>query len=201
MSRNTGPKHRMCRRVGQPLCGLPNCPALKRPYPPGQHGQRPRRRESEYGKQLLEKQKLRFVYGVAERQFRRYFDQARRGSGRPGDRLLQLLETRLDNVVYRLGFARTLHQARQLVTHGHIMLNDRKVDIPSHQVNPGDTVTFREKSRNLDIVKAAIESQSELPPYLERDVEARSGRLIRLPEREEIPVPVEVELIVEFYSR
>lgn len=201
MSRNTGPKHRMCRRVGQPLCGLPNCPALKRPYPPGQHGQRQRRKESEYGKQLLEKQKLRFIYGVTERQFRRYFNEARRGMGRPGDRLLQLLETRLDNTVYRLGFARTLHQARQLVTHGHILLNGHKVDIPSHRVSPGDTVSLREKSRNLDIVKAAVEAGSEVPPYLERDAEGLSGRLVRLPTREEIPAPVEVELVVEFYSR
>lgn len=201
MSRNTGPKHRMCRRVGQPLCGLPNCPALKRPFPPGQHGQRPRRKESEYGKQLLEKQKLRFIYGVTERQFRRYFEEARRGMGRPGDRLLQLLETRLDNAVYRLGFARTLHQARQLVTHGHIELNGAKVDIPSHKVIPGDVVGIREKSRNLDIIKAAVEGSNELPPYYERDAEALKGRLLHIPSREEIPAPVEVELIVEFYSR
>ena len=132
MSRNTGPKHRMCRRVGQPLCGLPNCPALKRPYPPGQHGQRPRRRESEYGKQLLEKQKLRFIYGVAERQFRRYFDEARRGSGRPGDRLLQLLETRLDNVVYKLGFA--VHYIRPTaVTTGITLTVEGRHSFPSGQ--------------------------------------------------------------------
>lgn len=191
----------MCRRVGQPLCGLPKCPALKRPYPPGQHGQRPRRRESEYGKQLLEKQKIRFVYGVTERQFRRYFEQARRGKGRPGDRLLQLLETRLDNTVYRLGLARTLPQARQLVTHGHIQLNGRKADIPSHQVSPGDTISLRERSRNLDIVKAALEDGGELLPYLGRDADGLSGTLLRYPSREEIPVAVEEDLVVEFYSR
>lgn len=201
MSRNTGPKHRMCRRVGQPLCGLPNCPALKRPYPPGQHGQRLRRRDSAYGKQLLEKQKLRTMYGISEQQFRRYFAQARRGLGRPGDRLLQLLETRLDNMVYRLGFARTLQQARQLVTHGHIELNGRKADIPSTQVQPGDVISVREKSRNLDIIKAALQTRSEVPPYCERDVASMSGRLLRWPERDEIAVPVEVELVVEYYSR
>lgn len=201
MARNTGPKHRMCRRVGQPLCGQANCPAHKRAYPPGQHGQRPRRRESEYGKQLLEKQKLRFMYGVLERQFRRYFEKARRSQGPTGERLLQLLETRLDNVVYRLGLARTLAQARQLVTHGHVLLNGRKVDIPSHAVMPGDVVSLRERSRNLDIVKAALEERTDVLPYFERDVESASGKLLHIPSREEIPVPVDEALIVEFYSR
>lgn len=201
MARNTGPKHRMCRRVGQPLCGLPNCPALKRPYPPGQHGQRPRRRESDYGKQLLEKQKLRHIYGVLERQFRRYFEKANRLEGRTGERLLQLLETRLDNVVYRLGLARSLPQARQLVVHGHIELNGRKVDIPSHNVEPGDVVSVREKSRGLGIIKESVAARDDVVPYLERDTEALSGRLVRIPSREEIPVPVDEDSIVEFYSR
>lgn len=201
MARNTGPKHRICRRVGQPLCGLPNCPSLKRPYPPGQHGQRPRRRESEYGKQLLEKQKLRHIYGVLERQFRRYFERASRMEGRTGERLLQLLETRLDNVVYRLGFARTLPQARQLVVHGHIELNGRRVNIPSHAVAPGDVVAVREKSRGLGIIKEAVAARDDVVPYLERDAQTLSGRLIRIPSREEIPVPVDEDSIVEFYSR
>lgn len=202
MARDTGPKHRMCRRVGKPLCGLPNCPAIKRPYPPGQHGQGRRKRDSEYGKQLLEKQKLRYIYGVTERQFRRYFREARRGGGRPGDRLMQLLETRLDNVVYRLGLARTLAQARQLVTHGHVQLNRRKVDIPSHQVHAGDDIELREKSKNLDVVVAALEESKDIQlPYIAKDVQRRGGRLIKVPERDEIPVDIQEDLIVEFYSR
>lgn len=201
MARNTGPKHRMCRRVGQPLCGQPKCPALKRPYPPGQHGQRPRRRESGYGKQLLEKQKLRHIYGVLERQFRGYFKKAISGRERPGERLLQMLETRLDNMVYRLGFANTLPQARQLVVHGHIEINGRKADIPSHDVAPGDVITVREKSRNLGIIKEAVQTRDEVVPYLERDADNLSGRLLRIPSRDEIPVPVDEDSIVEFYSR
>jgi len=201
MARNTGPKHRMCRRVGQPLCGQPKCPALKRPYPPGQHGQRPRRRDSGYGKQLLEKQKLRHIYGVLERQFRNYFKKAIAGRERPGERLLQMLETRLDNIVYRLGFASTLPQARQLVVHGHIELNGRKADIPSHPVEPGDVISVREKSRNLGIIKEAIQARDDIVPYLERDAENMTGRLLRIPSRDEIPVPVDEDVIVEFYSR
>ena len=201
MSRNTGPKHRICRRVGQPLCGQANCPATKRPHPPGQHGQRPRRRESEFGKQLLEKQKLRHIYGVKERQFHRYYTKALKERGRTGEQLLQYLETRLDNVVYRLGLAKTLPQARQLVNHGHVELNGRKVDIPSHPVRPSEVISLREGSRNLGIVKEAMENRAELVPYLERDEEQLTGRLVRAPSRDEIPVPVNEDIVVEFYSR
>lgn len=185
-----------------PLCGSPRCPALRRPYPPGQHGRAPRpRRESPYGLQLREKQKLRFIYGVRERQFRRTFRRALRAGGRTGERLLQLLECRLDNVVYRLGFARTRPQARQLVAHGHIEVNGRKATIPSMTVAPGDVVAVREASRDLDVVQAALAEGREPVPYMEVDRERARGRLLRLPRREEIPVPVDEHMVVEFYSR
>ncbi len=156
---------------------------------------------SEYGKQLLEKQKLRTIYGVMERQFRNYFHQARRSRERTGEALLSLLERRLDNIVYRLGFAPTLPAARQLVVHGHILLNDRKVDIPSHLVKAGDTVAVREKSRAMPLIRASLEQQSGVPEYLSRDQEELSGRLLRAPQRDEIPVEIDESLIVEFYSR
>lgn len=192
----------MCRRVGQALCGSPKCPALKRPYPPGQHGNRPRRRTSEYGRQILEKQKLKFIYGVHERQLRRYLDLARKASGSTGERLLQILESRLDNVVYRLGFAATLPAARQLVSHGHVEVNGRKVDIPSYIVEVGDVVSIREKSRNLDPVVQSVESRAgNVPDYLRLDAEARQGELLRVPSKEEIPIPVDDSLVIEFYAR
>ncbi|HLS88618.1 MAG TPA: 30S ribosomal protein S4 [Sphingobacteriaceae bacterium] len=202
MARRTGPKHRLCRRVGQPLCGSPRCPALKRPYPPGQHGRsaRPGRKLSEYGIRLLEKQKLREIYGVMERQFRRYYDRASKTKGKTGEALLQLLETRLDNMVYRMGFARTLPQARQLVSHGHIDVNGRRVDRPSFQVRPGDRVAVRGKSRNLDLIKEALEVVAQVPNYLSVDTEKLEGTLVRVPAREEIPVAVDETLVVEFYA-
>lgn len=203
MSRNTGPKHRMCRRAGMPLCGSPKCPALRRPYPPGQHGKRPRRKTSEYGRQIFEKQKLKFIYGVTERQLRRYFEMAKRGRGTTGERLLQILECRLDNLVYRMGFAPTLPAARQLVTHGHVLVNGKKVDIPSFPVKPGDVLELRERSKHLDLVTTSLEARAKgnLPAYLSVDPEARRGRLERLPAREEIPVPVDDSLVIEFYAR
>src|SRR3990170_8090327 len=134
-----GPRHRMCRRVGQPLCGRPNCPSGKRPYPPGQHG-RGRKRISEYNVRLVEKQKLRAIYGVGERQMRVYYDHASRKTGVTGEELIRQLETRLDAVILRLGFALTQRQARQLVSHGHVKVNSRRVDVPSAQIRPQDTV-------------------------------------------------------------
>lgn len=157
---------------------------------------------SEYGRQMLEKQKLKFIYGVHERQLRRYLDSARKSPGNAGARLLQILESRLDNIVYRLGFAPTLPSARQLVTHGHVEVNGKKVDIPSYLVKPGDTVALREKSRNLGLVVETLDRRAgETPPYLERDPEARRGRLLRAPEKDEIPVPVDESLVIEFYAR
>ena len=196
-----GPRHRMCRRVGQPLCGRPNCPAVKRPYPPGQHG-RGRKRFSEYQVRLLEKQKLRAIYGVGERQMRTYYDRASRKRGVTGEELIRQLETRLDTVVQRLGFALTQRQARQLVSHGHVRVNGRRVDVPSAQVKPEQTIELSEKARNFVFVREALELAPDPPPYLYRNAEQLEGTMSRYPERDEIPLPVPVDerLIIEFYS-
>lgn len=191
----------MCRRVGAAVCGRPNCPTSKRPYPMGQHG-RARRRLTEYHLRLLEKQKLRALYGVGERQFRRYFQAASRRKGVTGEELLRLLETRLDTVVLRLGFAQSMRQARQLVSHGHVYLDGRRLDIPSANVRVGQRVEASPAARNFLFVREALEVTPEPPPYLERDGGSVSGRLVKPPERSEIPLPVEVDerLIVEFMS-
>ncbi|HWO71533.1 MAG TPA: 30S ribosomal protein S4 [Actinomycetota bacterium] len=196
-----GPRHRMCRRIGQPLCGRPNCPATRRPFPPGQHG-RGRKRVSEYQMRLLEKQKLRAIYGVSERQMRRYYERAARKTGVTGEELIRQLETRLDAIVLRLGFALSQRQARQLVSHGHVRVDGRRVDVPSFQVRPGQTIELTEKGRNLLFVREALELSPEPPPYLYRNREEFQGTLVRYPERDEIPLPVPVEerLVVEFYS-
>jgi small subunit ribosomal protein S4 len=196
-----GPRHRMCRRVGQPLCGRPNCPAVKRPYPPGQHG-RGRKRISEYQVRLLEKQKLRAIYGVGERQMRTYYDRASRHTAVTGEELIRQLETRLDTVVQRLGFALTQRQARQLVSHGHVRVDGRRVDVPSAQVKPGQTIELSDKARNFVYVREALELTPDPPPYLYRNVEQLQGTLSRYPERGEIPLPVPIDerLIIEFYS-
>lgn len=196
-----GPKHRMCRRVGAPLCGRDNCPSLKRAYPPGQHG-RGRKRLTEYQMRLLEKQKLRAIYRVGERQFRHYFQRAARRRGVTGEELIRQLETRLDTIVLRLGFAMTLPQARQLVSHGHVLLDGHRVDIPSVQVRPGQTVELTTKGKSLLAVREALEVSSEPPAYLYRNKEEVSGTLTRSPERDEIPLPVHIDerLIVEYYS-
>ena len=196
-----GPRHRMCRRVGEPICGRPNCPAAKRPYPPGQHGQG-RRRPTEYHMRLLEKQKLRAIYGVQEKQFRRYFAGASRRKGVTGEELLRLLETRLDSLVLRLGFAQTMRQARQLVSHGHILVDGKRLNVPSAAVRPGQTIAASAAAKNFISVREAMEVTPDPPPYLERDKDAVSGTLVRQPERSEIPLPVTVDerLIVEFMS-
>lgn len=201
MGRLLGPKHRLCRRAGVPLCGSPHCPALKRPYPPGQHGQRRRARASEYGLQLLEKQKLKAIYGVQEKQFRRYYAEAQRRKGVTGDTLVMLLETRLDNLVRRLGFARSIHGARQLVTHGHISVNGRRVDIPSFHARPGDVIALTERGASLTAVDEALKEAPMLPPYLAFDRERKVGELLRLPQRSEIPVNISENLVVEYFSR
>jgi small subunit ribosomal protein S4 len=196
-----GPRHRLCRRAGQPLCGRPNCPALKRAYPPGQHGHG-RKRFSEYQVRLLEKQKLRHIYGVGERQMRGYYDRASRKTGVTGEELLRQLETRLDAVILRLGFALTQRQARQLVSHGHVKVNGRRVDVPSAQVRPEDTVELSDKAKNFVYVREAIELSPDPPPYLYRNTDQLQGTMSRLPQRDEIPLPVPIEerLIIEFYS-
>ncbi|MDP9330221.1 MAG: 30S ribosomal protein S4 [Actinomycetota bacterium] len=196
-----GPKHRICRRVGAALCGRPNCPSNKRPYPPGQHG-RGRKRISEYQTRLLEKQKLRAIYGVGEAQMRRYYDKASRSKDVTGEELIRQLETRLDTVCLRLGFALTTRQARQLVSHGHVLLDGKRVDVPSARVKAGQIVEVGPKARNFVSVREALEITPEPPSYLYRNKDQVQGTLSRLPERSEIPLPVEVEerLIVEFYS-
>lgn len=194
-------KHRMCRRVGAPLCGRPDCPALRRPYPPGEQRRRIRRRESEYGVRLLEKQKLRALYGMREAQFRRFYELAERAPGPTGPNLLTLLERRLDNLVLRLGFAVTIHQARQLVNHRHVLVDGQRVDRPSYVVEPGQSIEIREK--DLAPVREALAQSPTVPPYLERDEANLRGRLLRLPDRDEIPYPLTIDerLVVEFYAR
>jgi len=191
----------MCRRVGMPVCGRPNCPSGRRPYPPGQHG-RGRKRLTEYQMRLVEKQKLRAIYGVGERQFRRYFHRATRGTTVTGEELIRQLETRIDSVVLRLGFALSMRQARQLVSHGHVKIDGRTVNVPSAQVRPGQTIELSDRGRNFISVREALELSSDPPPYLYRNVSELQGTLSRPPERSEIPLPVEVDerLIVEFYA-
>lgn len=191
----------MCRRVGEPVCGRANCPSVKRPYPPGQHG-RGRKRFSEYQVRLLEKQKLRAIYGVGERQMRVYYDRASRKTGVTGEELIRQLETRLDAIILRMGFALTQRQARQLVSHGHVKVDDRRLDVPSAQVKPGQTVELSDKAKSFVYVREALELAPDAPPYLYVNKEQLQGTLSRYPERDEVPLPVKIEerLIIEFYS-
>jgi small subunit ribosomal protein S4 len=196
-----GPKHRICRRVGAPLCGRPNCPANKRPYPPGQHG-RGRKRISEYQTRLLEKQKMRAIYAVGERQMRGYYDKAHRSMGVTGEEMLRQLESRLDSVILRLGFALTIRQARQLVSHGHVLVDGKRIDVPSAQVRPGQEISLTDKARDLIPVRESIQITPDPPAYLYRNTDEIKGVFTRNPERDEIPLPVTLEerLVVEFYS-
>ncbi len=187
-------------------CYTPKCAFERRPYPPGLHGQasRFRRKQSDYALQLREKQKVKRLYGVLEQQFRIYFREASRRKGLTGATLLQILESRLDNVVYRLGFADSRAQARQLVRHGHIEVNGRKVNIPSYRVKPGDIIRVREKSRKNAFFRdrAEIIAERAVPEWLERDAENMTGRVLALPQRHHITdVEINEHLIVEFYSR
>jgi small subunit ribosomal protein S4 len=200
MARYTGPSWKQSRRLGISLSGTGK-EIEKRPFAPGQHGPTQRRKLSEYGLQLQEKQKLRFMYGINERQFRRIFDDAAKMKGVHGENFMVLLESRLDNLVYRLGLARTRRQARQLVSHGHILVGGKRVDIPSYRVKPGEAISVREKSRNLDIIKASIESTNFVPEYVSFDENTLQGTYTRYPERSELPAEITEALIVEFYSR
>ena len=175
-------------------------PLEKKPYPPGEHG-RGRHRQTEYGMRLLEKQKARWYYGVSEKQFRSAYDRATRMQGVSGENLLRLMELRVDNVVYRMGFATSRPQARQLVVHGHFLLNGQKHNIPSAIMRTGDVLTVREKSRNLEPIESAVEQVVAVPPWLEADHDNFTGRVLHSPERDEIDAPVEEQLIIEFYSR
>ncbi|SET80585.1 SSU ribosomal protein S4P [Oceanobacillus limi] len=200
MARYTGSVWKKSRRLGISLTGTGK-ELDKRPYAPGQHGANQRRKMSEYGLQLQEKQKLRFMYGLNERQFRNLFDRAGKMKGVHGENFMILLESRLDNLVYRLGLARTRRQARQLVNHGHITVDGSRVDIPSYLVKPGQSIGVREKSQNLDIIKEAIEVNNFVPEYVSFDADKLEGTFSRLPERSELPAEIAEQLIVEFYSR
>lgn len=193
------------RRFGVALAASPKYQRIleKRPNPPGQHGARAKRKKTgAYGSRLFEKQKLKAFYGVAERQIRRYVAEAMRQQGPTGTNLLRILEQRLDAVVYRLGFAPSIWSARQIVGHGHILVNGRRVDIPSYHVRPNDTITIAERfKRSRQMAIWSERGGIVPPPYLELDRDQMSGRLVRAPERDEIPVPIDDRLIVEFYSR
>jgi small subunit ribosomal protein S4 len=182
------------------LSNMRKNPLERKPYPPGEHG-RGRQRQTEFGIRLLEKQKARWYYGVSEKQFRRAYDKANRMQGVTGENLLRLMELRMDNVIFRMGFATSRPQARQLVVHGHFLLNGRKHNIPSAVLKPGGVVTVREKSRNLEPIGAAVEQVVAVPPWLEADHDNFTGRVLHTPSRDEIDTPVEEQLIVEFYSR
>ncbi|KPN15965.1 30S ribosomal protein S4 [Bacillus safensis] len=200
MARYTGPSWKISRRLGISLSGTGK-ELEKRPYAPGPHGPGQRKKLSEYGLQLQEKQKLRHMYGVNERQFRTLYDRAAKLPGKQGENFMILLETRLDNLVYRLGLARTRRQARQLVNHGHILVDGSRVDIPSFSVKPGQTIALREKSQNLSVVKESVEVNNFVPEYLSFDAEKLEGTFTRLPERSELAPEISEQLIVEFYSR
>ncbi len=208
MARYRGSVCRLCRREGTKLflkgerCYTDKCALERRNYPPGQHGQA-RSKFTEYAVQLREKQKLKRMYGLLESQFKRYFHLAERSRGITGERLLQLLEQRLDNVVYRLGFATSRSEARQLVRHGHFLVDGKKVDIPSYLVKPGQEISVREKSRKIARIVEALESARRrgVPDWLEVDPDEFRGRLKAIPTREEISVPVDEKLVVELYSK
>jgi small subunit ribosomal protein S4 len=199
MARYTGPKFKLSRRLGISLSGPGK--ELKRPFPPGQHGPNQRKKLSGYGVQLQEKQKLRHMYGLSEKQFRNLFDKATKMKGIAGENFLILLESRLDNLVYRLGLANSRAGARQLVAHGHVTVNGRKVDIPSYTVSVGDVIGLRERSRGLKSIKEAREGRHHLPNYLEFNEQTMEGKYIRLPERAELSQDIDERQIVEFYSR
>lgn len=200
MARYTGPAWKLSRRLGISLSGTGK-ELEKRPYAPGQHGPNQRKKLSEYGLQLQEKQKLRHTYGVNERQFRNLFDIAGKMPGIHGENFMILLETRLDNLVYRMGLARTRRAARQLVNHGHILVDGKRLDIPSYRVKAGQTISLREKSQNLTVVKEAVEVNSFVPEYISFDADKLTGTFTRLPERSELSAEIDEALIVEFYSR
>lgn len=208
MARYTGPVCRLCRREGAKLylkgdrCYSDSCSFTKRSYAPGQHGQA-RKKVSEYGLQLREKQRARRVYGVLEGQFRTYFDKADRQKGITGENLLVLLERRLDNVVYRLGFAASRTQARQLVRHRHFTVNGKRVDIPSYQIKPGDVIQVKETSKQSPLIKEIAEAVTTktTSAWLEVQAEEMIGKIVRYPNRDEIDTPIQEHLIVELYSR
>lgn len=201
MARYLGPTTKIARKFGEPIFGADKA-FEKKKYPPGQHGQMKKRRKmSEYGTQLLEKQKAKYTYGLLERQFSNTFKKAVRKKGITGEILLQLLEARLDNVVYRMGIAPTRRAARQLVGHRHITVNGRVTNIPSFTLKPGDIVGVREKSKNLEVIVEALASRANVYSWLEWDQEKLAGKFLNFPERDVIPESIKEQLIVELYSK
>ncbi len=201
MARYTGPRTKIARKFGEAIFG-PDKVLTKKNYPPGQHGINKRRKVSEYGVQLREKQKAKYTYGVLERQFRNLFEKASRTKGVKGEVLLQLLEARLDNIVFRLGIAPTRAAARQLVLHRHIVVDGKVVNIPSYSVKPGQVVGVREKAKSLEVIADALAGFNHSKyPWLEWDESLKSGKLLHLPERDDIPENIKEQLIVELYSK
>ncbi|BBJ27205.1 30S ribosomal protein S4 [Athalassotoga saccharophila] len=208
MARYTDPVCKLCRREGKKLflkgekCYSPKCPVEKRPYAPGQHG-KDRLKMTQYARQLRSKQTMKRTYGVLERQFRRYFAEAVKTKGVTGTMLIRKVESRLDNVVFRLGFAISRSHARQLVNHGHILVNGRRIDIPSYELRPGDEIELHEKIRSNTDVKKAIESRTSgsVSPWLEVNYDLFKGKFVRMPDREELELPLDVQDIVELYSK
>ncbi|MGM9847044.1 MAG: 30S ribosomal protein S4 [Muribaculaceae bacterium] len=201
MARYTGPKTKIARKFGEPIFGEDKV-LQRRNFPPGQHGANKRRKTSEYGMQLREKQKAKYTYGVLERQFRNLFEKASRLGGVTGEILLQLLESRLDNVVFRLGIAPTRPAARQLVLHRHITVNGEVVNIASYSVKPGDVVGVREKSKALEVIADALSGFNHSKyPWIEWDEASKSGKFLHVPAREDIPETIKEQLIVELYSK
>jgi small subunit ribosomal protein S4 len=201
MARYRGPKQKVARRFKEPIFG-PSTALERKPYGPGQHGRSRFTRKSEYAVQLDEKQKAKYTYGLLEKQFRNLYEKATRSEGVTGEVLLQFLESRLDNVVFRLGFARTRRQARQLVSHKHIVVNGQVVNIPSFTVKPGDIISVRPKSRDLDLIKETLDSYSTSKyKWLETDKKAKTGKFLNVPLMEEIPENINVQLIIELYSK
>lgn len=201
MARYRGPKQKIARRFKEPIFG-PSSALERKPYGPGQHGRSRFTRKSEYAIQLDEKQKAKYTYGLLEKQFRNLYERATRQTGVTGEVFMQLLESRLDNVVYRLGFARTRRQARQLTTHRHVVVNGQIVNIPSYQVKPGDIISIRPKSKNLDLIKETLQSYSTNKyKWLETDKKSMTGKFLNLPIMEEIPENINVQLIIELYSK
>jgi small subunit ribosomal protein S4 len=209
MARYTDSSCRLCRRERQKLflkgtkCFTEKCPVERRAFPPGQHGQSRRTKISEYGVQLREKQKVRRMYGLMETQFRNYFEKALKQTGRTGETLVKMLERRLDNVVYRLGLAPSRKAARQLVTHGHFLVNNKPVDIPSYLLKAGDTIQVRDKSKKLEILHASMKRMKDaaMLPWLSLDKAAMVGTFLNVPERADIPLNADEQLIVELYSK
>ena len=211
MSRYTGPVCKLCRREGQklflkgPKCYTEKCPVDRRSYPPGQHGpaHARRRKQSDYAVQLREKQKVKRIYGLHEKQFRNVFDKAAQQQGVTGENLLRLLESRLDSVIFRMGFTTSRSQARQIVRHRHVEVNGRVVDVPSYLVQPGDEIALRPGHKDLVVVEGSLGARTRpgVPEWLALDEKARVGRMVRAPERQDIPLAVQEQLIVELYSK